>query len=332
DNMAKVLNENRSILLLEYELINSYDDIVEVELSALPFAIYNTRYIMLIIKDLVHKKYSEQAEKELLERFKTDKIKTEFFANMSHELKTPLNVISSSNQLVDSFYRNEKIKDYNNNIKSHVDLVRQSSYRLQRLINNIIDLTKMESGFYTLKLAKYNIVSVIEDLFMNIEEYALRKDIKILFDTDLEEINVYIDKVEIERIMLNLLSNCIKFTDNGGWIYVSIHYKIDKVIISVKDTGVGIPQDKLELIFEEFSQVDKTLSRNTEGSGIGLAIVKNLVSLHGGDIEVVSEVNKGTEFLISLPMKGFSSEHYTEDKRIYNIQEKIKIEFSDIYY
>lgn len=123
------------------------------------------------------------------------------------------------------------------------------------------------------------------------------------FDTDLEEINVYIDKVEIERIMLNLLSNCIKFTDNGGWIYVSIHYKIDKVIISVKDTGVGIPQDKLELIFEEFSQVDKTLSRNTEGSGIGLAIVKNLVSLHGGDIEVVSEVNKGTEFLISLPMK-----------------------------
>lgn len=240
---------------------------------------------------------------------------------MSHELKTPLNVISSSNQLVDSFYRNEKIKDYNNNIKSHVDLVRQSSYRLQRLINNIIDLTKMESGFYTLKLAKYNIVSVIEDLFMNIEEYALRKDIKI-FDTDLEEINVYIDKVEIERIMLNLLSNCIKFTDNGGWIYVSIHYKIDKVIISVKDTGVGIPQDKLELIFEEFSQVDKTLSRNTEGSGIGLAIVKNLVSLHGGDIEVVSEVNKGTEFLISLPMKGFSSEHYTEDKRIYNIQEK----------
>ncbi|MCC0631652.1 MULTISPECIES: ATP-binding protein [unclassified Clostridioides] len=332
ENMTKVLNENKSILLLEYELINNYDDIVEVELSALPFAIYNTRYIMLIIKDLAHKKYSEQAEKELLERFKTDKIKTEFFANMSHELKTPLNVISSSNQLVDSFYRSEKIKDYNNNIKSHVDLVRQSSYRLQRLINNIIDLTKMESGFYTLKLAKYNIVSVIEDLFMNIEEYASRKDIRILFDTELEEINVYVDKAEIERIMLNLLSNCIKFTDNGGWIYVNIYYKIDKVIISVKDTGVGIPQDKLELIFEEFSQVDKTLSRNTEGSGIGLAIVKNLVSLHGGDIEVISEVNKGTEFLISLPMKSFSNEYYTEDKRIYNLQEKIKIEFSDIYY
>ncbi|MDB0438212.1 ATP-binding protein [Clostridioides difficile] len=332
ENMTKVLNENKSILLLEYELINNYDDIVEVELSALPFAIYNTRYIMLIIKDLAHKKYSEQAEKELLERFKTDKIKTEFFANMSHELKTPLNVISSSNQLVDSFYRSEKIKDYNNNIKSHVDLVRQSSYRLQRLINNIIDLTKMESGFYTLKLAKYNIVSVIEDLFMDIEEYASRKDIRILFDTELEEINVYVDKAEIERIILNLLSNCIKFTDNGGWIYVNIYYKIDKVIISVKDTGVGIPQDKLELIFEEFSQVDKTLSRNTEGSGIGLAIVKNLVSLHGGDIEVISEVNKGTEFLISLPMKSFSNEYYTEDKRIYNLQEKIKIEFSDIYY
>lgn len=98
----------------------------------------------------------------------------------------------------------------------------------------------MEFGFYILKFVKYNIVFVIEDLFMNIEEYVFRKDIKIFFDIDFEEINVYIDKVEIERIMLNLLLNCIKFIDNGGWIYVSIYYKIDKVIISVKDIGVGI--------------------------------------------------------------------------------------------
>ena len=332
NNMRKVLNENKYMLLLEHELIAKSKRKIQVEVNALPFAMDENKYIMLIIKDLTNKKTSEMAEKELLERLKTDKIKTEFFANMSHELKTPLNVISSSNQLIDSFYRVGKIDDYNDNVKSHIELVRQSTYRLQRLINNIIDLTKMESGFYKIKLAKHNIVEVIEDLFMKVEEYSSKKDISLIFDTELEEINIYMDKSQIERIILNILSNCIKFTPNGGEIFINIYYKVDRVLISVKDTGVGIPKNKLDLIFEEFIQVDKTLSRNTEGSGIGLAIVKNLVNLHGGDIEVKSEENRGTEFLIRLPVVDLSYQEEEVDRRIDNIDEKIKIEFSDIYY
>lgn len=331
-NMKKILNENKYMLLLEYELIKYNKNKVQVEVNALPFSIDENKYIMLIIKDLTHKKTSEMAEKELLDRLKTDKIKTEFFANMSHELKTPLNVISSSNQLVDSLYKNNKIEDYNDNMKSHIELVRQSSYRLQRLISNIIDLTKMESGFYNLKVSKHNIVNVIEDLFMNVEAYARKKDISIIFDTDNEEIDVNIDKVEIERIILNLLSNCIKFTDNGGCISVNIYDKKESVSISVKDNGVGIPKNKIDIIFEEFAQVDKTLSRNTEGSGIGLTIVKNLVELHQGSIKVNSEEGQGTEFIINIPITNISHKDYQEDRRIYNIDEKIKIEFSDIYY
>ena len=331
-NMKSVLNDNKYIILLEQKLMTNSDKIIQVDMNAIPFAIDDNKYIMLIIKDLTNKKTSELAEQELLERLKTDKIKTEFFANMSHELKTPLNVISSSNQLVDSFYKNGKIEDYNDNVKSHIELVRQSSYRLQRLINNIIDLTKMESGFYKLKLTKHNIVTLIEDLFMKVEKYASKKDISILFDTESEEINMYIDKSEIERIILNLLSNCIKFTKNGGNIYVNIYDREDTVVISVKDTGVGIPKNKLKLIFEEFAQVDRTLSRNTEGSGIGLTIVKNLVELHGGNIKVISEEDKGTEFIISIPISESSGKEDEEDRKIYNIDEKIKIEFSDIYY
>ncbi|MDK2562818.1 ATP-binding protein [Romboutsia sedimentorum] len=330
--MKKVMHENKYMLLLEHELIKYDKNKIQVEVNALPFFVDENKHIMLIIKDLTYKKTSQMAEKEILDRLKTDKIKTEFFANMSHELKTPLNVISSSNQLIDALHKNGKIEDYNDNMKSHIELVRQSSYRLQRLISNIIDLTKMESGLYKLKLSKHNIISVVEDLFMKVDEYARKKDISIIFDTDNEEINLSIDKIEIERIMLNLLSNCIKFTDRGGCICVNIYDKKDSLMICVKDNGVGIPENKINIIFEEFAQVDKTLSRKTEGSGIGLSIVKNLVELHQGSVSVKSKEGSGAEFIIIIPIENISNGDYKEDKRIYNIDEKIKMEFSDIYY
>lgn len=329
--IKKVNIENKYMVLLEYELMTYNKNKIQVEINAIPF--YDDEaHIMLIIKDLTYKKISEMAEKEILDRFKADKIKTEFFANMSHELKTPLNVISSSNQLLEYNYKNSKVKDYNDNIKYHINLVRQSSYRIQRLIGNIIDLTKMESGFYNIKLSKHNVVNVVEDLFMKTEKYSSKKDISIIFDTDNEEIYTYIDRIEIERVMLNLLSNCIKFTPNGGEIRVNMYDKENEFKIVVEDNGIGIPENKIGLIFEEFGQADKTLSRNSEGSGIGLSIVKNLIELHDGNIRVKSKENKGTQFIITIPIKNTIKEFYQEDKRIYNIEEKISIEFSDIYY
>jgi PAS domain S-box-containing protein len=332
--LLEVFTKNKSVLLLEHKLIASDKKEVQVELNAFPFEIDNNKLIMIMIKDLTHKKTSEKVEKELIQRAKTDKVKTEFFANMSHELKTPLNVIYSSNQLLEAFYKGEKLEDYNDNIKQHIDLVKQNTYRLQRLINNIIDLTKMEGGFYKINLDNYNIISVVEDLFMAIEEYANKKDINIIFDTESEEKIMAIDKNEIERIILNLLSNCFKFTPNGGSIYVSIYDKENEVIISVKDSGMGIPKDKLDAIFDEFEQADKTLSRNAEGSGIGLAIVKNLVELHNGTIDVVSEVGVGTEFIITLPVLALDDYaqklHFEINSN--DIIEKIKVEFSDVYY
>lgn len=331
NKISKVTEENKNMVLLDYSIVTYKKNKVQVEFNALPFYDDESN-IMLIIKDLTYKKISEMAEKEILDRFKADKIKTEFFANMSHELKTPLNVIYSSNQLLESNYKNKKIIDYNDNIKYHIDLVKQSSYRIQRLIGNIIDLTKMESGHYNIKLSKHNIVNVIEDLFMKIEKYSSKKDISIIFDTDNEEIYTYIDKPEIERIILNLLANCIKFTPNGGEIKVNIYDKVSEFKIVVEDNGVGIPKNKIDLIFEEFGQVDKSLSRKAEGSGIGLSIVKNLIELHDGSIKVKSEENKGTQFIITIPIKSTIKDSYQEDKRIYNTEEKISIEFSDIYY
>ena len=333
EKLKEVFTKKHHVLLLEHEIISVNGKSTFVEVSALPFGVDNENRIMFIAKDLTYKKNSEEAEYELAQRLKVDKVKTEFFANMSHELKTPLNVIYSCNQLLESFYISNKIKDYNNNIKNHIELVRQNSYRLNRLINNIIDLTKMESGFYKIRMKNKDIVSIIEDLFMAVDEYAKRKDITLIFDTELEEKIIAIDKGQIERVILNILSNCVKFTDNGGYIYVNIYDKKDYIGISIKDTGMGIPKDKIEFIFEEFGQVDKTLSRNAEGSGIGLSIAKHLIDLHNGHIKVNSEIGVGTEFSIILPAKPLD-ENSNDDFEIESedINEKIKIEFSDVYY
>ncbi|MDR0880659.1 MAG: PAS domain S-box protein [Clostridioides sp.] len=332
DYLEDSLQTKTNVSMIPQEIICTDGKHKDVAVSIVTFTQDNRLVVFMIVKDLEYKKEFKLAETELLDRFRADKIKTEFFANMSHELKTPLNVISSSNQLVEAYYKNGKIEDYRDNINLHVELVKKSSYRLQRLINNIIDLTKMVSGNYHLRLAKYNIVEVVEDLFMDTEPYTSKKGLSIVFDTEEEEMLACVDRIEFERVLLNLLSNCIKCTEPGGNIKIMLTRDDDYIHISVKDTGVGIPADKLDIIFEEFSQVDKTLSRNSEGSGIGLSVAKNLIELHGGNIRVESEVDKGTEFLIDIPVVYSVFEVFDEDKRIYNIKEKIKIEFSDIYY
>ncbi|MBC8060694.1 MAG: ATP-binding protein [Clostridiaceae bacterium] len=152
---------------------------------------------------------------------------------------------------------------------------------------------------------------------------------------------IYCDDDKIERIVLNLFSNAIKFTKPGGKIEVNIYQGQKEVIISIKDTGIGIPEDKLASIFDRFSQVDKTLARNMEGTGIGLALVKSLVEMHRGKVYVKSIYGEGTEFLIHLPENTLDTvnEKYKdtvnlnkqyENKQESNI-EKINIEFSDIY-
>lgn len=272
------------------------------------------------------------AENKLHELEEYDKFRTELFANLSHELRTPLNVICSTIQLLESLDASTKFGD--EKIKYYLSIMKQNSIRLLRLINNIIDMTKLEGNHLVLNLSNNDIVYFIEEICQSVAEFIKSQDIEIIFDTEVEEKIIAIDEEKVERIILNILSNAVKFTDKGGSIFVNIYDRQEFVEISIKDTGIGIPEDKLEFIFERFAQLDKSLSRSHEGSGIGLSLVKSLVEMHEGRIFAESKLGEGTNFIIQLPSKLVeekdSQNILTKDKES-RYEKNLHMEFSDIY-
>ncbi|WP_097027945.1 ATP-binding protein [Clostridium peptidivorans] len=308
-------------------LITLKDSVEEALILARQVTIANEKIETLNFKN-------DESTKKVEELMEYDKIKTEFFANMSHELKTPLNVISSTVQLLRSLDESKNLGD--DRIKYYFTIMSQNSLRLLRLINNIIDTTKINGGYLNLNLANDNIVYVVEELVQSVADFVKSKGINIIFDTEIEEKIIAFDEEKIERIILNLLSNAVKFTDAEGSIFVNIYDREDFIEISVRDTGIGIPEDKLNFVFKRFAQVDKSITRKKEGSGIGLTLVKSLVEIQGGSIHVKSELGKGSEFIITLPVKTISAEELenniiSEELAESKYKEKLEMEFSDIY-
>jgi signal transduction histidine kinase len=281
-------------------------------------------------------KLNEQSieNQNLRSELEFDRLNSEFLANVSHEFKTPLNVILGTIQLIELFSKKEPKDIMSKDMSRHVHVMKQNCYRLLRLVNNLIDLTKIRSNAYKIHLKNYNIINLIEDITLSVAEYTESQGVFVGFDTNTEEKVMACDPDQIERIILNLLSNSIKFTKPGGEIWVSIQDKEDSLLITIKDNGVGIPEDQLEVIFERFRQVDRSLTRNHEGSGIGLSLVKSLVEMHKGTIQVKSEYGKGSEFIIELPVEILSETAEVNEKNKIVEQNKvarINIEFSDIY-
>ena len=250
--------------------------------------------------------------KEKEEKFEYDKLKTEFFANISHEFKTPLNILMGAMQLLELYASNGTIIDPHLKLDKYLKTMKQNALRLLRLINNIIDLTKIDSDYFYVELHNYDIVEIIEGVIQSINLYAKVKSVNIIFEKKIKEQVMAIDADKIERILLNLLSNALKFTDKNGNIEVEVGTRENLVYISVKDDGIGIQEDKLEVIFQRFRQVDKSFTRNREGSGIGLSLVKSLVEMHKGNIIVKSEYGKGSEFIVELPIVTLDEEAQTK--------------------
>ena len=296
---------------------------------------HRSNMFIFIGKDITQKIIVEEKNKSLEENIKAETYKNEFFANVSHEFKTPLNIILGTMQIMKRNVDEDHISK--ENIYRHIKNIKQNSYRLLRLVNNLIDINKIDSGHYKLSFSNNNIVSIIEDITMSVIPYVENKNINLIFDTDSEEIITSCDPESIERIILNLLSNAIKYTPSDiGEIIVGIKRNEDKIFISVKDNGSGISQEKIDVIFNRFEQGNDTLTRNKEGSGIGLSLVKSIVELYDGSIRVESNIGEGSEFIIELPIKlcleessGNKTYSHNDNEEYYI--EKCNVEFSDIY-
>ncbi|OGO81665.1 MAG: hypothetical protein A2Y21_01055 [Clostridiales bacterium GWC2_40_7] len=325
---------------MEDRIIRADGTVIYVEITAIPVQLQEGSEQLIVLRDITFRKLSEKllednsVARRLLEEAKIfDGLKNDFFSNLSHELRTPLNVIMSTLQLLESIMKNSDKNETGNNMKKYMGIMKQNCFRQLRLINNLIDITKIDSGFFEVKMQNYDIINIVENITLSVSEYIKAKSIELIFDTEAEEKIIACNPDIIERIMLNLLSNAVKFTNKGGSIFVNICDHVDTILISVKDSGIGIPKEKLDIIFERFRQVDKSLTRGQEGSGIGLSLVKSLVEIHRGSISVQSDEGKGSEFVIHLPVTTLSEDKNVvkEEVKQQNNVEKIHLEFSDIY-
>ncbi len=224
-----------------------------------------------------------------------DRTKSQFFANISHEFRTPLTLILAP---LESFLNQPNLPEEQ---RKHFQIMYQNGLRLLKLINNLLDLAKIDTGKMTLSYSKTDLVAFIKGIISSLSPLTYKKQIHISFLADRSMMEFYLDRDKIEKVLLNLLFNAIKFTERGGEIILSCAEKEGHVVVKVSDTGIGIGRENLHKLFSRFTQLDASATRQHEGTGIGLALSKELVELHQGKIWAESEIGRGTVISFTLP-------------------------------
>ena len=223
-----------------------------------------------------------------------EKIRRDFVANVSHELRTPLTIIGGYNQAISD----GTVKDQEK-IKSYQNIIRDEVQRLERLIKDLLDLSRLQAGQVILK-EKIPLAELVSDVVDKMQIKVQGKDIRFILA--LEPIKILADGDRLVQLMIILLDNAIKYTPAQGKIKVSLNNVANRAVLEIRDTGKGIPQEDLPYIWERFYKVDKSHSRLDGGIGVGLAIAKEIVMLHKGQIKVESELNRGTSISIDFPI------------------------------
>ncbi|WP_130862722.1 ATP-binding protein [Bacilliculturomica massiliensis] len=257
--------------------------------------------IVFIARDVTNQREVEARNMALEQSIALERMKTEFFSNVSHEFKTPINIILSSVDLLKLKLKRNDEKLYNEQYKKFFTYTQQNSFKLLRLINNLLDCTKIDSGSLSLLAKNCFIVPFVRQVVETTQSYAATHKINMHFDTDVDEkLLLYCDPDKIDRIILNLISNSIKHTQEGGAIQVGLTETPTHVQLSVADNGEGIPAKMLPHIFEKFKVYEEGFVKSCDGTGVGLSIVKGLAELHGGTVSVRSKRGEGTIFVVSL--------------------------------
>jgi signal transduction histidine kinase len=243
-----------------------------------------------------------------------------------------LNIIIGSLQLLELILNRKGLQENKDKLAKYIAIMKQNCFRLLRMHNNLIYITEIDSGFVDMHIKNHDLAEIVRDTVGSAAKFIENKGVKLITDIDGLSLETACDIDKIERILLNLLSNAVKFTKAGDSITISLYRKRNWALISIRDTGIGIPDKMKDIIFERFRQVDKSFTRKCEGSGIGLSLVKSLVEMHRGTIEVKSEYGKGSEFIVKLPLVQLNDEiAATAEKTASVCIDRAYIEFSDIY-
>ncbi len=276
---------------------------------------------VVVFRTLDYEYKIKNIKNELKKVEKDNKFKTDLMVSIANDIKKPLDVINSYNKEI------SKYKNQSEHTKNYTKLLSQNTNRLIRLINNINEVS-LDNNYIIINKQECNICDLVENLILKSKNYIEKNNLNYNFikNVNNEIVNIDIDK--IERIILNILSNAIKYTKNGN-ITISINEYENEIGVSIKDTGIGIQNDKLDKIFMNFEQLDTTLSRGCEGTGVGLAVVKRLLDAHEIPINIKSEENVGSEFEILIPKS--NNQMIYENDIIFASEEKVDIEYSDIY-
>lgn len=284
--------------------------------------------------DFKNMKLSDLTKEQLIDIVKVQKrtidLQENFLINISHDLRSPVNSILSVLQCL-KYLNGDNSKEIKEKTNEYRKIIKRNSLKIIKLIDNLIDTTKLEGDNYKLNKTDIDIVNVVESIVDSIEVYANQKNINIIFDTNVEEFIINADLEAIDRIVMNLLSNAIKFSPIDETIEVTLNAEKNKVHISVKDNGMGIAEEEQKKIFNRFEQATNSKRIEGKGSGIGLDLVSYLVKGHGGKIELKSKLNEGSEFIVTLPIGKLNIIEEKHELMSRNKVEQLEIEFSDIY-
>lgn len=264
----------------------------------------------------------ERKDKERIEEL--NKTKLRFFTNVSHEFRTPLTLIIG--QVETLLMQN----DLGTKVYNKVSKIHKNTNHLLNLISELLDFRKQEQGFYKLNIKYVELIPYIKDIYESFQDYATKRQIKYKMEYTNENISVYIDPVHLQKAIYNLLSNAFKYTSAGGEIRLNVKLQDSDVLIRIIDNGIGIPPESLNKIFERFYQLEYRSSGLTLGTGIGLALTKEIILSHKGTIDVESTLNEGSVFTIALKL---GTSHFTEEELNYketnNVNPKVEMYVSD---
>lgn len=274
------------------------------------------------------KEYQEFLKREKQHAEQANIAKSEFLAHMSHEIRTPLTAI---NGIAEIFEKN--IETFDDKQKRLVKTLKNSTSSLKDLINDILDFSKIEEGEIRLENEPVELGQFLDQIYQLTSIQASEKGIGFEFDyQDVQDIKIYADPMRLRQILINLIGNAIKFTQDGSVKVIAREDTAghtDMLKIEVKDTGIGIPKDKLDIIFERFKQSDDSISRSYGGTGLGLSISKKLVDMMGGTISVSSQENQGSTFTVKVPLLAAENEEQFDKLNITNIESRTEKESTE---